>query len=227
MAFDAFSAGGSGASPKTVAHTVSTPGAYTGIYAIILSDAGDTVTGATYDGNTMTQRQKNVGIYVYEWIGTSSSGSKNVTVSASSGTLYVSVISFTSVDAFDAGGNNSDFGTTPLNFPVTTIADDCWAVAAYYDGGQSSTPTAGSGTTKAGANGDYSGVATFYSTTSLGAAGAKNLQANVAIGGTNQWAIVSFSHASDGAGSGSDTGIVQMIESSTNLIRVTVPEETP
>lgn len=198
MAFDAFTSGSSGSSPKTVQHTVSSPGANVAVYAIILSDAGDTVTGATYDGNAMTQRAKDTGLYVYEWIGTAGSGAKNVTVSSSSGTLYLSVISFTSVSAFDASGNGSDFGTTPLSFPVTTVADACFAVAAFYDGGQSSTPTAGSLTTKAGANGDYGGVATFYSTASLGTPGSKNLAANVATGGTNQWAIVSFSPAATG-----------------------------
>ena len=204
IAFDAFTGGTSGASPKTVAHTVSTPGANTGVYALILDDAGNTVTGVTYDGNAMTQRAVHTpsGSYVYEWIGTSTSGAKNVTASSSSGTLYVSVISFTGVGAFDASSNNFDFGTASLNLPITTVADNCFAVAILYDSGQSSTPTAGSGTTKAGANGDYSGIVTFYSTSAFTPAGAKNLVANVATGGNNNWAIVSFSPSGGGGGGG-------------------------
>lgn len=38
--------------------------------------------------------------------------------------------------------------------------------------------------------------------------------------------VVAIPASGGGGGSGSDTGIVQMVESSTNLIRITVPEET-
>ena len=201
IAFDAFTGGSSGASPKTVAHTVATPGANTAVYAVLLNDTADTVTGVTYDGNAMTQRQKETAsgtfTYIYEWIGTSTSGAKNIIASSSSGTLYVSVISFTGVSAFDAGNNGNNNGSTPINLPITTIAANCFAVAFLYDGGQSSTPTAGTGTTKAGANGDYSGCATFYSTAAL-SAGSNNLVANVATAATNSWPIVSFSPAAAG-----------------------------
>lgn len=196
IAFDAFSAGTSGASPKTVAHTAAAPGANMAVYALVFNDTADTVTGVTYDGNAMTQRAKEITngfSYIYEYIGTTTSGAKNVVASASSGTLYLSVITFTNVNAFDAGSNNADFGSTTLNLPITTVADNAFAVAILYDGGQTSTPTGGTNTTKAGANGDYSGIVTFYSTAAFTPAGAKNLVANVTAGGTNSWAIVSFS----------------------------------
>lgn len=202
IAFDAFTGGTSGVSPKTVAHTVTTTGANTGVYALVFDNAANTVTGCTYNGTAMTLRANHSASAssIYEWIGTSTSGAKNVVCSATSGTLYLSIISFTGVSAFDASNNGFNFGTTPLNIPITTVAADCFAVAMLYDSGQSSTPTAGAGTTKAGANGDYSGIATFYSTASLGAAGAKNLVANVATAGNNNYVIVSFSPSGGGGG---------------------------
>jgi hypothetical protein len=203
-----------------------------GVYAMVHIDPSDTITGVTYDGNTMTQRQKNTvdgTKYIYEWIGTTTSGAKDVVVTASSGTIYLSVITFTSVNAFDAGANNSDFGSDPLALPITTIADNCYALAIAYDGGQGAPfPTSNNAdTTKAGANGDYGGITIFYSTNAITPAGAFDLNLDVGTGGTNSWAIISFSPASAGPGAGSDSMRTDLSESSANLIRVTVPEETP
>ena len=154
IAFDAVSVGlkaPASGTPLTFAHTCT--GANRKLFVGLFKTAGDTVTGVTYGGVSMTLVDKIANgteyVYLYELIAPAT-GSNNVVISFTSNAIVrAHAISYTGVKqtgSVDASAKNSTSGTT-ITTTLTTIENNCWTVEYCRAGGDI---TAGAGTTLRG-----------------------------------------------------------------------------
>jgi len=115
------------------------------LFVVGHSNVGDTVTGITWNGVSMTQLSKKVClagdcIYIYG-LANPDSGNHNIVMSSSSSS-YMGILaaSYTGVNQTgqpDAVATGSAASVTSLTSTVTTIADNCWLLAVYrWDGAQ-------------------------------------------------------------------------------------------
>jgi len=153
IARDANSNGTHTSTSLTVAHTVS--GSNRLLLAFVIDQAGDTVTGVTYNSVAMTQIRKRVRgsteyIYVYGLLAPDT-GTNNIVASRSNDAFDIAIgaSSYTGVKQTglpDAQTDDYEAGSTTITTPITTVADNCWTFFGVSDGG-SSALAAGTGST--------------------------------------------------------------------------------
>lgn len=203
----------SGASILTYSHTCT--GSNLMLFVGIWNEDGDTNTGVTYNGVSMTLVGKHINQgstwfqYLY-YLVSPTTGAHNVVISrsTSSGRLRGDSSSYAgvtvpSIDASNTGGSTS----SPLTISLTTVLNNCWTVIAASNG---QAVSAGSGTTArngfSGVGGVLSGIGdsngpiTPAGSTSMGvtSTGTENLGGVMAsfgsdpgnrywVGGTGNW----------------------------------------
>jgi len=167
IAFDSSTGGDyvAGSTSLTFSHTCS--GDDRALFVSILTNTdADTVTGVTYDGDSMTRVDaflgKNYYHYVYE-LANPSSGSNNVVISTDTSlNIFGCATSYTGVDQTNPSEANNkgetDSGTS-LGVSVTTSTDNAWVYGGTFCGSKPTEMSAGAGTTarEIGGSMEYTG----------------------------------------------------------------------
>lgn len=202
IAFDAASQGTSSGTSTTFAHTCS--GSDRLLFVEAYSTTGDDVTGITYNGVAMTQINKvsksgsSEKLYLY-YLAAPATGSNNVVVSrsGSGGFLHGAASSYTGAKQTgipDSQTTTAPVGTgTSLTATTTTVANNCWLVAAFVcdNGGI----TAGSGTSVRGGDTSFDVIAD--SNGAKTPAGSHSLIVNCNSGSNRAAVIASFEPAAE------------------------------
>lgn len=171
IAFGHSSSATVGASPRTVAHDATGDN-----YLVVAAGVGsgtNTVTGITYNGTPMTfitsvapDAGLNDYYIVVYGLANPTTGSNNITVTTSSGSVGISALSYSGANGgLDNSATNSVIGATSLTCTLTTVAN-AWTVMFASDG--TSNPAAGTGST-ARVTGTPGGFSSFDSNAALSA----------------------------------------------------------
>lgn len=137
IAFDSSSSGGSASSPATFSHTCS--GSDRILFVAAAANSGQTVTGVTYNGVSMTQLNSvtdSATQYLFYLIAPAT-GTNNVVVSTSGSNATGSAVSYTGVkqSAFpDAQNTTAGATTTSYAQSLTSITDKCWFISTSRTG---------------------------------------------------------------------------------------------
>ena len=142
---------GNGFTPLTFSHTVS--GTDTLLVVFATANSGQTITGVTYNGVSMTQKgsfiQDSAGPKNYcFYLVNPATGANNVVVTASSSVCPATAISYTGVDQttpIDAYTTTASAATTSYTSTITTNSTNSWVVASSRTG-NGFTLTAGANT---------------------------------------------------------------------------------
>lgn len=150
--------GSAGASPLTFAHTCTGTNLILWVATSVVVPNGVSISGVTYNSVAMTlagtRRNPQANIEVSLWyLANPATGSNNVSITAS-GTDGSTVIRGVSASYTgcaqtgipDAVGGGTGTGTS-FSQAVTTVADNCWTVAAVYGNG---TPAVSTGSSELG-----------------------------------------------------------------------------
>jgi hypothetical protein len=154
IAFDAYTAGGdNGGSSNSLTYSHTCTGSNGILFVGVRGDVlNDYVTSATYNGVAMSLAGKQIcngDRYVYLfYLKGPATGTHNVVVTASQ-TILISADSTSYTGAsqgvgLDATSVQQDGGSSPSNFSITTVADNCWVIECMHS---QSNVTAGVGTT--------------------------------------------------------------------------------
>ncbi len=136
----------------TFAHTCTGSNRILFVMAAGNGGASNTITGATYNGTSMTSIG-NIRIPSDRWINlfyliAPSTGSNNVVISATATSILGASTSFTGANQSgqpDSSNSNSGSAITSLTTSTTVVAANCWLVGV--GGVSTGTPTGGTGTT--------------------------------------------------------------------------------
>jgi len=149
---------------------------------------GDKVTGVTYNGISMTKLASTVTVPTANqvisgyYLANPASGAHNVVISLSSGYLAAASMSYTGVkqsglpDSINTGTANA----VSLTLSTTTVANNCWTVAAIHR--ETATVSAGTGTTERGHIGGFADFIGCDSNGALTPPGSKSLQGTATSG---------------------------------------------
>lgn len=139
MAYDSSSSGGSASSPATFSHTCT--GDNRILFVAAASNSGQTVTGVTYAGVSMTQigsKTDSAGPTEYLfYLIAPATGANNVIVSTSGSNATGASVSYTGVKQSgqpDASVVGSESTTTHKTQALTSVANNCWFVATTRTG---------------------------------------------------------------------------------------------
>lgn len=192
IAYDAFSEGErlTSATTLTVSHTTSGSDRFLIVNVLSqTSGGGDTITGVTYNGTSLTLVGKRAAgsEYIYQFqLANPASGANNVVVTSSvSGFFQCENVSYTGVnqsapiDVFTSGSD----GSGDAQFTLTTTVDACWMNA----GARGSTGTPVSGCV---ARGGAGGIVTYDTNAAISPAGSNTM--TVGNGGTTQFIVSAF-----------------------------------
>lgn len=159
------------------------------IVGLFGSNAGDVITGVTYNSIAMTR----LGVaqvpgdrycYLYGLL-SPSLGTNNIIVSASTATaIGGQSCSYTGVSAFETAVTNTTASASSITVTATTLVTNCWMVGTFKENAAVA-PTAGTATTLRQNNADALG--TMDSNASL-VKGSNSIQAVVTGGNTPPWA---------------------------------------
>ena len=179
----------------------------------VMGDYSDLVTGATYNGVSMTLIDKCRGgvdrwLYLFGLVAPAT-GTHNVVVSASA-SIYIQgcATSYTGVDQsnpIDSFAHATTSAGDPLTATTTVVATGCWLVGAGR--GEVSPVTAGTGTTSRAQETDFNSGG-MYDSNGIVGTGSQSLQ--IDFGGTSQGSLIVVSLtpvAGGGGGGGGDISL--------------------
>ena len=178
---DSTSGGTSASTSITVSHTIGSNSNRLLLVGQWCQGPGDTSTGVTYGGTSMTQLVKvmctgaanNQWLYIYGMLNPPT-GTANIVASSTSVYTYIAACSYSGVNALPSITSTAvTSGATSLLGTLTTVATDSWLVGFTYS--NSAPPTAGTSTVLRQQTGTYAGQWIIDSGTGQGSSGSKSL----------------------------------------------------